>query len=213
MADPIFNVSNDDIISVLLQGRQDAQKTLTILHYRAVGLTAPTPGWELFADVMDALQPSGAVEIIPAYRACCVDTWSIEMVQIQKVHPTRYLYRRFTFSPPEAGTVSSAALPPAVSVSLTKRVEVALTGRVNGRIQMPAVPAEFVNAGVLEPTGFTAYLALAAVCELPIPVPSGGELRPIVLKRTVPAGSQEWVDTVIQLNARSQRTRVVGRGI
>jgi len=108
-----------------------------------------------------SLSTGWQVNIMPAYRACISNTWSLLELDIYRISSTSGVgaLHRFTGGFPLLGTVVQAAFAGNLSVVVGKRS--GLAGRQSrGRLFMPGVPSTFITAGAVSAAGLIAYNAL-----------------------------------------------------
>lgn len=201
------------ILSHIMEYVCDSQRCLLTQHYR---LTTPSTGsvdGVLVANAVDA-EDRSAFNFDATFAGALSNNVGIAQRRLQWIYPTRYVV--YTYTPAETeGTVEGFNLPPAVASAITLRPEVAIKGKISTK-HMGGVPSEWVSGGTLAPDAITAYEALAADMIQPYSLTVSGspvELVPIMYDRAVQANSLQVVQYSVQTTSRTERRRVVGRGI
>lgn len=206
-------ISAGAILSHIMEYTVDGQRCLLTQHYRLTQPPTGTVDAVLVAAAVDA-EDRSAFNFDSTFAACLSNYCAIPQRRLQWIYPTRYVV--YTYEPAEiVGTVDEINLPPAVASAITLRPELAIKGKIATK-HMGGVPTTFVGGGVLLGDAITAYEALAADMVQPYSLTVSGspvELVPIMFNRAVEANSLQVVQYTVQTTSRTERRRVVGRGI
>lgn len=203
------DISNGAVLEVVVHSTLNAQRQMTVLHYKLSDMSAPADQFVKLeaVDTRFAL----ADGIYDAIAAASGNDCEFQEVQLQWIFPTRFAYRRFD-SMPLIGQYPNICLPSNVAATITKKgVE---AGRHSiGAVHLPNVPQETMVEGLFQAPYTTALEALATALKTPYTIATGGTLTPIIANRASLGGSKEVVTTVVQLSTRVQRRRTLGLGI
>jgi hypothetical protein len=153
---PPLPVPTNNVYEVVLQGNLQNQETLSTFYYRDANPkgTAQAPA---------SLATRFTAVVVPAFAAVCATNWTGVGLIVRTVTDPTTPSLVSNFVAPVPGTVagdSDGTIPAATLVRQTGfRGQ---TGR--GHVNMPAVPATFVNATgeSLTPAALAAYLAFIA---------------------------------------------------
>lgn len=199
-----------DIIAITYTGRLFGQTTMTVLHYEltSVGSLTAHPTW---AVAVIGLLNTVATGLATFYNEACSEDLISGAWWVQKVYPTRMAKVDGVASPDE-GLVLEGALPPGVSASLTKRGAVASRHAIGG-VRMPALALSWAEAGYLSAAAITKYTDLCIQMAAPISSGATGNLQPVIFNALAPNLSIDVASMIPQETVRTNKRRVVGRGI
>lgn len=209
MAQPILP---GGILEVSLVGLHQAQRILTILHYRADPAIGSFPEFNTAAsEFLDQLLVTGGV--VETYLECLSEEYTFSAVRLQLIHPVRHAFKNFPQTG-ASGDVASPALPPNDGAMIVKRTDE--TGRhQRGAVHMPCVPTTFVDGGMLTTPAKVAYNAFGSAMVTNFVTMSGGgqtQWDPVIFNRLQPANSPVFTSATAEDTSRTNRRRTVGRG-
>lgn len=198
------------ILQCTLRGQQDAQTTLTVLHFRLEADPTPAPIYAALGAFNTHIS-SGVNNLWTRYLNCISNVWEATSITSQIIYPIRYVGQSL-LKGGEFGSVSGTALPVGNMVAITKRAEIAGPHGVGG-VRMPGVPTSHAFESMVTANGFLAYNIMAL--ELTDnQTPTGGQnWNPIIFNRSSPATSAPIESASTQPQIRTMSRRVVGRGI
>lgn len=208
------NLANGCIIGIQAKGSQSGQTTITTF-YRKVTPDASwgNPDYFDFITALDVLvQTIG--ELAPVYMGVMGEEFFLVSWDYQALYPTRYIIvpKNPTIT---QGQVAGLCQPPAVSSAITLRTDVA--GRTQRATKhLPGVPASYVEEGKLTAGAKTAYTNLINVLKDQWTITVGGNdylLDEVVYHRANPSISPLVTNGIVQETSRTEKRRVVGRGI
>lgn len=199
MASPALAVG-DQLIGVI-KGLVYGQQVQSTFHWRLTGIPA---GYTLSNFVLDM-----STDILPEYALCMSNSWSALALYARRLFPSPT--RGQELAPgTTVGDVASAALPPSVAAVLSRYTN-APGPKGRGRVFMPAVPASFATAGLVNVTGKGVYDNFIPWLDQIWPTTLGATLEPVLWRK--PSTTTDIELAVTQTVLRSQRRREIGVGI
>jgi len=199
-----------DIINITMVGRCNGQTTMTSLHYRLTSVGSLTVHSTWAQAVISKLN-TATVGLAQYYMNACSEQLIAAEWWVQKIYPTR-MVKVSGVSDPSEGVIAEFALPPATSVSLTKRGLVAGRHSIGG-VRMPAVPLTWNESGYVSATGLLLYESLCSQLQAPLDGVTIGNLQPVIFNRVSPNISVDVMGMSTEDTLRTMKRRVVGRGI
>lgn len=208
-----YPIASQDIVELLFWPRQESQQFISTFHYRYTGASPITDG----AAALDAMltQQMTSTSMFKKYLQCMGSDATTLQLTAQKVFVNRYVrFTKATIVGYQGGEVDALCLPTANAVAITRRGEEAIRGRV-GTLHMPCIPYTFIEPGssLLLNIGQDAYSALALKMLETITLSAGQTFVPILLHRTLPGISPQITSVDLHNELRTERRRVLGRGI
>jgi hypothetical protein len=148
MPDPVLgDVAIGDVCLVSFFGTLASQRIINTFHYKATGVpTVPLveDWWANYAGMATALAVGGALQ--PTFLACMCDEYQLDFVRIQRLLPTRTLFRDTLRN--LAGTYADDPCPPNTAVSIERKGQIADRHSI-GRVQLAGPPVGEVTAGLI----------------------------------------------------------------
>lgn len=205
---PIY-ANAGDILEVRLRGVLFEQHVMTVLHYKITDVEPDI----LLSVCITALNTDlgGVDDLYDSYYKCLSEDYTAQDTEIQRIAPLRQI--AYNFEPYAGiGNVASTALPPGVSMAVTKRAEGSGRDCVGG-CRLPAVPTLFNDAGRVTLLGTDALQQFCDQLKQVSEVTGVATFTPIILHRASPSDSQIVYDAFPMDTIRTMSRRVVGRGI
>ncbi len=207
-------LTNGCIIACTAKGSFASQTTLTTFHYKVTPATAW--GNPDYFDFITALHTENelAGNLTQQYAGVTSEDFFISKWVYQALHPTRYVaVEKVTAH--DQGTVAGTGLPPAVATALIMRTDQA--GRTQRGVKhMPGVPSDWVEEGMVTGAAQTQYQVLIDYLKLQFTITVGGTdylLDFVIFHRAAPSASPIVTSGTVGLTSRTEKRRVVGRGI
>jgi len=207
---PVAPVAAGDIIQVLVEYRLNEQRLFNTFHYRYDGVPVITDGVTALRELLVDLRTNATDGLLPSIVALQSDEVTYERGEIQKIFPTRYSPEYLALT--ETGGQAIPSYPPQVSLCVTKKIELAVKGKV-GRVEIAGLPQDSSSVGIWANSVITAAQVLAVNMLYAPTVTSGGPFTPVLYNRFAPAGSETLTNTFVQATVRVLRRRTVGLGI
>lgn len=205
-----YGIPAGGVVELRINGRQENQQTLTILHWQLAPESTGVTDGAAALSAFDA-QITDGDGVWDSFKACTSIAWTLVSRDWQWIAPLRYRTRSFGVLG-DQGNNAGVCLPVNDSVAITKQADRAGRRGV-GTIHMPGVPQSFVTGGsTLTAGAATNYDTFAIQCKIPISAETGGNLQPIIFHRTTPNDSRIWTEHKVQPYTRTMRRRTVGLG-
>lgn len=205
-----YEVIDGSILEATFRGTVNAQRCLTILHYR-LKTTSPLPdGAGALNTIAHQLQQVGGLQdiMLQAIASNAV----LGALRLQWVYPNRYIFDEFNENVGPGKWTSGPCNAPNLAAAIEKRTN--KSGRAfRGTTHLWGVPQDSL-AGGLFGANYTIKLdALADKIPEVIVTTSAGTLTPIIYNRHAPVGSLPIESALAQGEVRTMRRRTVGLGI
>lgn len=203
-----YSITTGAVLEVTFEATQDAQRIMTLFHYRLITSLPLPDGAQAARDALLEIQAPGKLR--DQYAACVPDVIIDWHAYAQWITPARY---RYEVGPGAdwAGTVAVTPYPVNVAAAITKFGEQANRNNI-GTMHMPAVPQNFIEDSVLTLQAKLAYDNLALEIPEPIVLPGGAELVPVLFNKLNPVQSVRITGAFPQESSRVMRRRTVGVG-
>jgi hypothetical protein len=202
-----------DIIQLVVTTKLNQQTCMNVLHYRIQSLPSGTTGNEAAITELIGAFITGTGSVVNKMKAIMSEDAIIETVQGQIVYPTRTIY--YLGFANSQGLLLTPALPPACSLAITKRSATVGRGRA-GRVEIAGCPAAEAFQGSWQ-TGGTFWTDVMNLANQLEATQTGPVLsivyEPVIFRRSSPITSAVVADMTPQTTVRSEKRRVVGRGI
>lgn len=205
-----YPISPNSIAEITLVQRLDGQTMLSILHYRYFGTADILDGAVALTTLVDDLNDNDPGRFVYEMAQAQVNTVTYTQIVAQWILPSRWA--RALYVPFRAtGTRAVDAISSSSAAVITKRTDFPAPHGV-GSLHLGglAYTDAFQSQWTLATRALTDNVGLAM--KRPVTL-AGGELRPVVLNRTLPATSQEILSAITEPTVRTMRSRVVGRGV
>lgn len=205
----------NQIYMVTINGLLHNQRTMSTFYYQLFGVPAGVPTVQAaMDDLEDRLDV--AADVFADYRAICPSNWTFTEAWVQCIDPVRYQKKIYAKNLP--GTNANASTTTNVSLSLTRKGEIAARNRVGG-VRIPLSPLSVVN-GLVDATAKAAGVALASDLKLGYGAPGEFQWSPGFVTKipgqlpntTIKIFTPNF-DVFVQDTARVMRRRTVGLGI
>lgn len=207
------DVDANDLFLMTFAGRCYGQRVINTFGWKVQEVTGPLQPMDLFSNSFYADAEYTAFE--EAFLACLPSAYSLEETWLQRVFPSRV--RRAILEGPKPGDIDAEALNQSQASISRHGVTAARWANGGIRLVMP-VGAAYSENGLIT-AGHKATLgALANQMTDPIELNVAGtfyDLVPVIICKSPTPGAlfgEEVVETNVQDQLRTQRTRVVGRG-
>jgi len=192
------------VLGVLYQ-----QRVMNVFHYRIKTLGSNADGFESLFKINDAFEIGGGVN---EKLLQCVSMDVIQLTnRLQWITPVRYRAREFSNTEPN-GLVATACELPALAASVEFAGEKADRHGI-GRKAIFGVPTNAYNDGRPTSAYFITLGAFATAATGDLTTDTGMVVEPVIFNRANPADSREIIQGGPKNEMRTQRTRVIGRGI
>lgn len=207
-----FEVGN--VIQITMFGKLHGQTIMNVFNYRMATSTEDPPAGPVAAEI--AAQFFANLHLVVMARLS--NEYTTDRLRIQDVYPTRYVHHDFAPSQPsnQGGQQVTNSLPSAMSIVTTLISETA--GRSHrGRKFWAGIPVgadddSVVAANVLQTWRGAVDPQLIADVEATVDL-INYTLVPIIWSLTNPLEKDDVVAALTRETLRTQRRRVVGRGI
>lgn len=200
----------NSIAELSLEYLCDGQRCLSLFHYRINAEQAD--GEASLREMLQDWTDNGA--LYEAIQAGTSEHLQLTTAYIQSIYsPPPFVVRRprYQYNLMEFGAVVGDMMPSCLSASITKRTEQA--GRSGlGTLAIPGLPVSYNENGYLSAGGKAAMDAIAVQMDTDAS-PTSGTATPVIYRRTDPANSPVITGATAQNTLRTQKRRVVGRGI
>lgn len=201
------------ITAVSFLGTANSQRVLNTLHYRM------TVAWsqqsiEAYMDAFNnQIKATGANDIVTAFLDIHSTGYRLDAVKLQVVYPVRY--RSKSYSNGFNGTDTGELRAQNVSVSITKRTELAGRSKV-GRINVGGIGANSYQNGLITSTTLSlADVWCGRIIQQIFEVGGLGLNTPVLFHPGVNANPKfDLIESFIpEVTLRTQRTRTIGKGV
>lgn len=204
-----FSILPNDLLQFTYVGQLYGQTVMTIWNYKYTGVSTLTDGEGYLSDVVDAMQTGTG--LYNQYRAVMPTAWISAQIWAQKIYPLRY--RKLTFVPTN-DTGANPGLPTSAADAAALLLHASLAGRRNQCVKhLPGVERGSTLNGILTAAAQDAYNLVALSAIQTIEPTAGLTIVPIIFSRKSPTLSPVITGGAIQDTVRTQRRRVVRRGI
>lgn len=207
-------VSVGDICSVKMVGVLYGQTIIYDFAYRIKTIGSGTADWLVTLAAFNAAWQSDPLSPWAVILSKLSPEYSAQYSQMQWIHPTRSPYDRLTNV--VAATGPGSASSPSASAVLTKRINPPHQGGA-GHLCLAGLDYASVADGRWTGANITAMTAIGVTLLQTFTVtPSSGPsifLEPVVYRRTDPTNSPVIFNFALADVVRTQKRRVVGRGI
>lgn len=204
-----FTINPGDILQYTFRGVLYGQVTMTTWHYQYTGVSVIAGGADTAHDIADAMQVTSG--LWTRYANVMPTAWTGGQIWAQKIYNVRY--RKEVITPSvTAGIVNDAPASPADAVALTLHADLAGPHSI-GTKHLPGVVPSSLQNGELKAAAKDGYSLLALSAISVITVGAGLTFDPVIYNRNNPNTSLFITGATVQDEVRTQRRRVVRRGI
>ena len=204
-----YTVAVGSIVELTVLGTLYQQRVMNVFHYRIKTLGSNADGHDALFKINDAFEVGGGTNE-KLLQCVSVDVGQLTN-RLQWITPVRYRAREFSNTETN-GLVAVACELPAVSASVEFAGELADRHGI-GRKSIFGVPTTAYNDGRPTSTYFTTLSAFAVSAVGNLTTDTGMVLEPVIFNRANPADSRTIVQGGPKNEMRTQRTRIIGRGI
>lgn len=207
------NVNEGDLFLMTFAGRVFGQRVINTFGWEVDEVTGAVQPADLFSNSFFA--DAEFVSFKNTFLDCLPDPYVLEEVWLQRVFPSRI--RKAILEVGETGNISARALNQSQATISRHGVTAARWANGGIRLVMPE-GIDYSDDGLITNPHKTTLQALAAQMEDPIELNVAGtfyDLIPVIISKSPTPGALfgvEIVETNVQDQLRTQRTRVVGRG-
>lgn len=204
-----YTVGVGGILELTVQGILFDQRVMNVFHYRVKTIGSVTDGNNLLQEMVDIWVQGGGMH--EKLVSCIAQNVTNINVREQWVTPIRYRAKEFTVALDNGMDPTDCELP-YVSASVELAGEKADRHGV-GRKSIFGVPTSRYNDGRPTAAYLTTLGAFATSCAGVLTLPSGMTMEPVIFNRHAPADSRVIIQAGPKNEMRTQRSRVIGRGI
>jgi hypothetical protein len=171
------------IVEVRVKGTVNAQKVMTVLHYKVGNPSALDPAGPEETALFGALS-LGATAITDKYRACCSVDYTMDGIDVQFITNTRFVNVFNAIA--GAGTFAGVCDAQNLSAVITKKTELAARNQV-GSVHIPGLSVNSYLAGFTT-AALKALMNTLAAALLFTQAPGlgGGTYLPVIFHRGDP---------------------------
>lgn len=204
-----FTINPGDILQYTFRGVLYGQVTMTTWHYQFTGVSIIADGAGAAQDIADAMQLTTG--LWTRYVNVMPQVWTGGQIWAQKIYNARY--RKEVYTPTvTAGIVNDQPASPADAIAITFNADPSGPHSI-GTKHLPGVVPSSLQNGELKPAAKDGYSLLALSGISTITIGGGLTFDPVIYNRQAPATSLFITGATVQDEARTQRRRVVRRGI
>lgn len=204
-----YQVAQGAILEATVRGLLFEQTCMNVFHYRVKSISANNDGVTNMDAFNTAFIAGGGV--YDSLIQCMSVSVTQLRVRLQWIAPTRYRAKEYT--PGEDGGQDGVLCElPFASASVELAGEIADRHGV-GRKSVFGLPTSAYNDGRPTPTYFTSLGTFATACAQPITTSTNAVLEPIIFNRDNIPDSRLIIQAGPKNEIRTQRTRVIGRGM
>lgn len=206
------SIGNNDIAQVTMIGKHAGQYVLSVFHYQYEG---PAVGADQYQAVLAALSNDFYQRVWLAaggMRSCVAPQYYLQRIRTQIVHTIRgYYVDQMVDSIGNAA--GEPALPPNDSVCVSIFGEKVGRGRTGSK-HFPAVPADWILSGTIDPDRIGTYVSAAQKFQLVLlGADPAQNFRPVIWNPRMPLERNRVRGIRVEETSRIMRRRTVGVGI